>query len=754
MVFSSAADTIPGSSAQAAKPLGGNARTDLLWPLAIMGIMATVILIGGVAALVFEFDAGSLQREQGGVSHGISGRIDEIEHLIVPRAASDEAVANLAVNFDVDWAQRNIGLYLAQAEGFDAAFVLTHEDRPVLASLNAKVEPVEAYADFAAAARSLVDTVRATEARRGPVRTTEQIRANLAAPIQASEIERVDDATYVLTATLVQPDFGAVLIEGPRAPIVLTAMAIDQAFIDVFADRYLLQGLAIQQRPPGAWTDLAQAPLRNQDGESVATLTWLPTKPGQTLLNRLGPPILIFLAMLAALVVVVYRRSLTAARSLIQSEGRATHMAYHDALTGLPNRVLFFDRLALAIDQAKRNHQSIAVHCIDLDKFKQVNDTHGHPAGDELIREAARRMKAQCRAADTVARLAGDEFAVIQIGASPASAAALAARLIEAMRALVDLGASRVLVGCSAGIAMINDGDITPAEALRQADLALYRAKHEGRGRYCFFEMEMDTAIKSRRQMEADLRQALANDELSMVYQPQVDQTGRVKGVEALLRWQHCERGSVSPSYFVPFAEECGLLGELTLFTLRRALADSCRWHGLDVAVNISAHQLRRDGFADALIGIAAELGVDPEKIDLEITESTLLLDDSHTHDTLSRLREMGFKLVLDDFGTGYSSLTYLRRYPIDKIKIDRSFVAELGHHADADAIVAAIVNLGHALNLEVVAEGVETVEQLQRLVAVGCRDIQGYLFSRPVDAAEIDILSQIGIIELNHQAA
>jgi EAL domain-containing protein (putative c-di-GMP-specific phosphodiesterase class I) len=280
---------------------------------------------------------------------------------------------------------------------------------------------------------------------------------------------------------------------------------------------------------------------------------------------------------------------------------------------------------------------------------------------------------------------------------------------------------------------------------LRQADLALYRAKDTAKGQYCFFEIEMDAAVKARRALESDLRTALAQGSLHMAYQPQVNTAEGMVGVEALARWDHPVLGEVPPSVFVPIAEECGLILELGLFTLRQAFADSKRWRGLKVAVNVSAKQLRMHDFAAQVLKLVDEYGVDPRQFELEITEGILLGDDAETRDMLDRLRDAGFALVLDDFGTGYSSLSYLQHYPISKIKIDRSFIANLGAEAEGEAVIGAIVKLARALRLSVIAEGVETADQVARLAATDCVDMQGYLFGRPVSAAEIDALCAVG---------
>jgi EAL domain-containing protein (putative c-di-GMP-specific phosphodiesterase class I) len=293
---------------------------------------------------------------------------------------------------------------------------------------------------------------------------------------------------------------------------------------------------------------------------------------------------------------------------------------------------------------------------------------------------------------------------------------------------------------------------ITPEEAYvgavevaRRADVAMYRAKDEGRGRYCFFEAEMDAALKARRGLEADLRKALQDGGVWVAYQPQVDATGRVLGVEALARWTHPEKGAISPAAFVPLAEDCGLIDDLGRLVMYRAFTDSLRWKDLKVAVNVSALQMRQAGFPDLVAEILAETGARADRIELEITEGALLGDDEATHDAIRRLRAMGFSLALDDFGTGYSSLSYLRRYPIDKIKIDRSFITPLGGDKEASAVVAAIVRLAKALHLSVIAEGVETNAQREQLQGIGCVQAQGFLFSAPVTADAIDTIVDEG---------
>lgn len=714
-------------------------KGDMFWPLVCLAFLAMALLVVAVFSLVKEFDLSAKAREEAVVRNGVTGRVEEVANLVLPQVIWDEAVVRLDNRFDPNWARENIGEYLFKANGFSASFVINGQDEPVFAALNGKPTSLTTYGRFRDDATRLIARVRAEEDRR---RLLNKVSA-LGEPVRASTVVANEAGPFILTATLVQPDFGAAIPNGDSA-IVLTGMPIDRNFLDAFSGRFMLQDLHVHLGDSSSEPDEAHVSLRDDLRRDVATLDWTPQTPGLNLLRELVAPILAVVFALAGGALFLYRRGRTAAQGLVASEARAAHLAYYDSLTGLPNRVLFFDRLGRALDQLRRHAPPVAVHCIDLDRFKEVNDTFGHHVGDQLIQEAAKRLAAQCRGTDTFARLGGDEFAIVQTDAGAAHASALAARLLEALSEPFDLEGMRVFTGCSIGVTVCTDPDTDPAEALRHADLALYRAKENGKSQYCFFEVEMDAAIKTRRALESDLREALARDALEMAYQPQVNRHGVMTGVEALVRWRHPVRGDVSPAFFVPIAEECGLIVELGMFTLRRAFEDSRRWAGLKIAINVSANQLRLPDFVLRLGELVEEYAVDPRQFELEITEGILLGDDPATHDTLRRLRQMGFSLALDDFGTGYSSLSYLQRYPISKIKIDRSFIANLGVDLESEAVVGAIIKLARALKLSVIAEGVETTDQRERLAAAGCSEIQGYLFSRPVAADQIEQLMSV----------
>jgi len=405
---------------------------------------------------------------------------------------------------------------------------------------------------------------------------------------------------------------------------------------------------------------------------------------------------------------------------------------------------VFHDRLAAALERAGRDGSAVAVLCLDLDRFKPVNDTLGHPVGDTLLRTVAERLRSAVRATDLVARLGGDEFAVLQAGhEQPQGAQALAARLVDLVGRSYLIEGHLVNVGASVGVALAPGDGADPDRLLTCADLALYRAKDEGRGAFRLFEPEMDARMQARRALELDLRKALALRELELFYQPQLDlETGRVCGFEALLRWRHPERGLVPPAEFVPLAEEIGLIVKIGEWVLRTACREVAGWpDGIGVAVNVSPAQFKSPKLVDVVRGALEASGLPPSRLEVEITESVLLQDDAGNLATLHRLRDLGVRVAMDDFGTGYSSLGYLRSFPFDKIKIDRSFVRDLPGSADCLAIVRAIAGLGSRLDIATTAEGVETAEQMRRIRAEGCDQIQGYLVSRPVPPAEIPAL-------------
>jgi diguanylate cyclase (GGDEF)-like protein len=426
-----------------------------------------------------------------------------------------------------------------------------------------------------------------------------------------------------------------------------------------------------------------------------------------------------------------------------QAEMKISHMARHDALTDLPNRVLLRERLNEALAQVDRG-QRLAVLYLDLDQFKNVNDSLGHPVGDELLRIVAARLRDCVRETDTISRVGGDEFFIIQSGIGDATdAERLARRLVEVIRAPYDLQGHRIMIDASIGIALAPADGSDADDLLKNADMALYGAKADGRGVYRFFEPHMDARMKERRALEIALRKAFENGEFELYYQPVLNlDKGDIRCCEALLRWHHPERGMVSPVEFIPVAEEIGLIVALGEQVIRWACADAANWpDDICVAVNLSPTQLASKGLLPAVLESLASSGLPPHRLELEITEAVLMQNSEVTLRTLHQLRALGIRISMDDFGTGYSSLSYLRSFPFDKIKIDRCFIKGLGDGTESDAIVHAVAGLADRLGMTTTAEGVETREQLDLVRNLGCTDVQGFYYSPPVPVRELSKL-------------
>lgn len=430
-----------------------------------------------------------------------------------------------------------------------------------------------------------------------------------------------------------------------------------------------------------------------------------------------------------------------------RDEAEIRHLAYYDVLTGLANRALLQERLVQAVEEAEHFGCPVALLYIDLDDFKKVNDLHGHTVGDCLLAEIAARWRPVIRQIDTLARIGDDQFIVVASVEVPENAALLAQRLMDAIGEPFEIRGSRLEISASIGIAIYPADVGSPEELIRVADVALHHAKQFSRGRFCFFEPAFDDQLRTRRTLEADLRHALGQgDELHLLYQPLVCcRSGEIEAFEALIRWNHPTRGRISPADFIPIAEESGLIVKLGQWVIEAACLDAIDWHEkLAVAVNVSPVQFRHDDIVQTVADCLARTGLPPERLKIEVTESILINDSTGALKAVSRLREMGIRVALDDFGTGYSSLSYLQAFSFDKLKIDQSFIARLGG-ADhkAETIVRTIIDLGHNLGLEVIAEGVETVTQLAILKHLGCDQVQGYLISKPIRPdGQMDVLA------------
>ena len=499
-------------------------------------------------------------------------------------------------------------------------------------------------------------------------------------------------------------------------------------------DRRRVFGLILAAQDEGRETELVECRVKHADG------SWRYAETAVS--SKLDDP--------DVCGVILNTRDVSERKSL---EEALAHQAFHDSLTKLANRALLKDRIDHALARAVRRGRALAVMLLDLDGFKAVNDTLGHDAGDELLICVATRLGECIRPTDTAARLGGDEFAMlVEDLASPGDYAIVATRMLESLQEPFHVKGKEVFVRGSIGIAMCGEGENTSDELLRNADVAMYMAKAEGKNRFELFNPSMHSAMLRRLDTEAELRGAVERQEFVLHYQPTVVlDTGRITGVEALVRWNHPERGLVPPLEFIPIAEETGLIVPLGEWVLREACAQAQRWHGehpkdpaLMMSVNLSMRQLQQENIVATVAQVLEETGLDPACLTLEITESAVMNDHVTTIVRLNQLKALGVRIAVDDFGTGYSSLSYLRRFPIDVLKIDRSFVDGVADGSQKRALLRTIVELGRALNLETVAEGIEAPEELQQLRSLECDLGQGFYFARPLEAAVVgELLAQ-----------
>jgi len=428
-----------------------------------------------------------------------------------------------------------------------------------------------------------------------------------------------------------------------------------------------------------------------------------------------------------------------------QAESNLTFFANHDALTSLPNRFMFNERLTQALARAHRQGKMVAVLFIDLDRFKVINDTLGHDAGDRLLIELATQLRGCLRENDTIARQGGDEFVVlIEDIHDPNQVTGVAQKILETVAEPHVLGGQEFRITASIGISVYPTEGADLQTLLKNADIAMYRAKEQGKNNFQFYSAEMNQHTFERLALETSLRRAIEREEFLLHYQPKTDlRSGRITGVEALVRWRHPELGMVSPAQFIPLAEETGLIGPIGDWVLRTACTEAQRWNmqvapGMSVAVNLSARQFAREDLAQSITSALSESGLEPRWLEIEITESTVMHDAKRAARVLQQLKDMGIRIAIDDFGTGYSSLGYLKSFPIDSVKIDRSFILDIPHDNDDVAITRAVIAMAHSLRLRVIAEGVETEEQYHFLRNHDCDEMQGYYFSEPVDAAAL----------------
>jgi diguanylate cyclase (GGDEF)-like protein len=712
------------------------ARLSLVVPIGVIVAVAIVCLVVSVVTSARRADQVSLNREQQLIQQAIADRGARVLREVQSVATTQGATQAIRVNYDPQWVERRIGKWLQAFFDHDLVVVVDGFDQveyarsrsaggPGAIDLPMKLASLDLLRGRLSALPSRTISVIAKQDPLKPGRST-------------ALIQRFMDRPAIVAAVAVGSDSDLAL-GNENAPIVVSVKYIDDDMLREIGEQLQLPDLRKIDDPARA-LDKPVTVIADAQGGAIARFAFKATTPGGQIMGSVLPFIAVAIAGFALLIGLVIRHMRRTARAIAAGETQLRHLALHDPVCGLPNRIYFGERLETVIGEVRRGGPSAAVFYIDLDHFKDVNDTLGHHIGDELILNVTQRLSRIMRGDDLVARLGGDEFAIITICASDSySLQAIAGRIISGVCAPYSINAHNIIIGASIGIAVIDRRAGDAGDILRYADMALYRAKNEGRNRACIYDAAMDADLSQRKLLEGDLLHAIKNDGLHAAYQPIVNASGETMvGVEALARWTHPTAGIISPVDFIPIAEHSGLIIELGEWMLRRACLDGRDWPGLTVAVNVSPLQFRRSDFVDLVERILDETDFDANRLELELTESTLLGNMETAELSMLRLKAIGVRFALDDFGTGYSSLLYLRRFPFDKLKIDSSFVRSIETAPDAAAIVHAVVSLGRGLGMRVTAEGVENAEQHLFLRAAGVHSMQGYRFGRPGPAADI----------------
>jgi diguanylate cyclase (GGDEF)-like protein len=714
------------------------------WRFSVSVIAPTVILLVvtalAVAAFVFwttrGIDERSLQRQRQLVSRAIERQIAEIPYAQESIAIWDDAVQYAKLAPDKEWLDNNLGTWMIEYYGFDAVAVISDADAPVYTATGESSPSPEFFIDNWAVFEPLIAELRAEVAGGALDRYAEGTQTELP---RVLDIKPIAGTPAVVSILPIVSQTGGIQQAPGTEHLHIAVDYLDQDFADKLHANYLFDdaGFVTGALPTESH---ASYPVLDRAGRVAAVFEWQPSRPGLVMLNQTAPVLALSFLIAAVVVYFLLRRLWRSSAALEEQRASAEYEALHDPLTGLANRTRFEQRLELALREKQRLGTSVGLLLLDLDRFKHVNDTLGHTAGDDLIRAVGQRLTGLAGEDAELSRLGGDEFAVVYYG-DATGAQTLADNIVEAVAKPFEVSGSEAFVGASVGLAIAGPHERNQRELIRRADIALYEAKAGGRGRAVTYSQGMDEKLQDRHMIEAELREALKSaGQLSVAFQPLFSgRTGDIVGAEALVRWTHPKLGPISPARFIPIAEGAGLIEPVGEFVLRRSLHFGARWPGRRVAVNLSPVQLMNPNFPERLLDLLIETGMRPSDLELEITEGILLDRQSTAVETLTALRNAGIRIALDDFGTGYSSLSYLKHYPVDCIKIDRSFVAQLGASSTSVAIVNAMVALAHALGIEVTAEGVETNEQMTILTDMGCNLFQGFLLSPPTTEQEVE---------------
>jgi diguanylate cyclase (GGDEF)-like protein len=707
----------------------------------ISAALLTVLIVAGVLAWSgFKADQISIERQESLVRLVVSQMRSSLARDQESATVWDDAVERVREG-DAEWIDANLGSWMNSYFGHDGAFVLDTGNRPLYAFIDGAVSPASEYGQVEAQAQPLVLQLR--DLLRDPA-ATQPNDGNLS--VGVADLAVVKGHPAVVSVKPIVSDTGDIQQEPGSENLHVAVRYLDDSFLTNLSRDYLVQDMRFSWTAQPAPGEIGLA-LTSASNEVIGYFMWKPYRPGTAVMSIVAPALGILFLLTGTTLALLIRRLRNRSLSLQAREAEVHHLAMHDQLTGLRNRAAFNRRLDQLLAKAK-GEDRLAVLYLDLDRFKQVNDTLGHPTGDELIRQFANRVNEIVRSHDIVARIGGDEFviALAQVR-SLADVEDICRRIIASVNQPFDIDGNHINVGVSIGVALSPVDGTSRIELTRKADIALYHAKAAGRGRYAMFGQDMDALVQERRTIERDLRTALSSsNQIEVVFQPLFSADSHaVTGVEALARWRHPERGPIPPDEFIPVAEDTRLIEKLGEIVLRKACEAAKAWPIDKVAVNVSAVELRDPLYAIRVANILLGMDMNPRQLELEVTESTLTDGNGVCESNIRALRDLGVQIALDDFGTGFSSLSRLQNLAVDRIKVDRSFVQGLGQSGSDEAIIQAIITLAKATGLKTTAEGVETVEQENYLGSIGCDDLQGFLLSQPISADEMSTLLQKG---------
>jgi diguanylate cyclase (GGDEF)-like protein len=711
--------------------------------LSIIAVVVVIVILAGGMAM----NRSAFLAQHALIDNALRHLVAKIGDEQKSVAVWDDAASHVtSKHVDLAWANVELGTYLTQTYGHTEIYVLSPDNVPVFAFVDGKPSHLKDHVNrvnlFAPLVKQIregkLDLLKASHARSYNKSLRFLVSKQGGIGHMVGSIGTVDGVPAIVSAITITPNVNMALVQ--KVPMLLISVVpLNQAIFDDIGSRLLIQNLKFTAMAQGK-IPVGMTQIQNDSGSVIAALSWHAPKPGTMMLKYMLPLALAAFAIAGLIAQHLLRRLILSSNNLARREASARHQSLHDSISGLPNRRCFQARLQEALPLSAQDGFHTVVAYVDIDRFKDINDTLGHSIGDSLILKVGARLHASLLPGDVLARLGGDEFGIVRRASTAEAAAQLGTDIQAAFAAPFDLAGQLTKVEVSIGLASSSAHNDSAEMLLRHADIALYNAKDRGRNCVSAFADAMALAVEDRFALEADLRDAILAGNIYMLYQPIIDaQSHQICGVEALVRWKHPLRGIVSPVLFIPLAERAGLMPALGQQIFRKVFADAARWPSLEVSVNLSPAQIRDVGLIPMIEALLAEFRISASQLVFEITEGVLLEATEHALQTLRVLTDRGFKIALDDFGTGYSSLSYLRQFEFHKLKIDRSFVQDVAHKQQSMWIVQAIIALGTGLGMRVVAEGVETESEADMMSNAGCNELQGYYFSRPIEPQAID---------------